>query len=128
MSAPVSVAIRFAEPPDLSAVSTSVVLASKPSGLPPGISVHGELRALVAAGLSPEQALKSAGVNAADALGFSYRIGRIAPGSAADLLIVDGDPLASVTDALRIVGVVRNGRFFSLSGLLERAEAARNVE
>ena len=74
------------------------------------------------------QALKAAGVNAANALGFGYRIGRIAPGSAADLVIVDGDPLANIGDALRIVGIVRNGRFFSVSGLLERAGTAPNVE
>ncbi|MDX1507326.1 MAG: amidohydrolase family protein [Woeseiaceae bacterium] len=128
MSAPVSLANRFTATPDLSAVATSLVLASKPNGLPAGIGVHAELRALVAAGLTEEQALKAAGVNAANALGFGYRIGRIAPGSAADLLIVDGDPLADIGDALNIVGVVRNGRFFSVSGLLERVPAAASVE
>ena len=128
ISPPLNVANRFTETPDLSAVTTSLVLASKPNGLPAGIGVHAELRALVAAGLTEEQALKAAGVNAANALGFGYRIGRIAPGSAADLVIVDGDPLTSIGDALRIVGVVRNGRFFSVSGLLDRATNARNVE
>ena len=128
ISEPVAVANRFTETPDLSAVATNLVLASKANGLPAGIGMHAELRALVAAGLTEAQALKAAGVNAASVLGFGYRIGRIAPGSAADLLIVDGDPLANIQDALRIVGVVRNGRFFSLSGLLDRAAAAASVE
>ena len=43
-------------------------------------------------------------------------------------MIVDGDPLANIGDALKIVGVVRNGRFFSVSGLLDRVAGARNVE
>ena len=83
ISTPVAIASRFTETPDLSAVVSSLVLASKPNGLPPGIGMHAELRALVAAGLSEEQALRTAGVNAANALGFGYRLGRIAPGSAA---------------------------------------------
>ncbi|MFQ5608734.1 MAG: amidohydrolase family protein [Woeseiaceae bacterium] len=128
ISSPQSVARRFSETPDLSAVATSVVLGSLPTGLPAGIALHAELRALVAAGLSEEQALKSAGVNAAGALGFNHRIGRVAVGSAADMLLIDGDPLEDISDAIKIVGVVRNGRFFSVSGLLERAPARESVE
>lgn len=112
---------RFATLPDLSVAASSVVLGSRPNGLPPGIAAHAELRALIAAGLTQTQALKSAGVNSALALGFGLRIGRIAAGAAADLVIVDGDPLAHIDDTLRIVGVVRNGRFYSVSGLVERA-------
>ncbi len=119
---------RFGEPPDASAVATSVVLGSKPSGLPPGIGLHAELRALSAAGLTPRQALIAAGPNAAAALGLNLDIGRIAVGAAADLLLVDGDPLDNVDDTLKIVGVVRNGRFFSTVGLIEIARDAGIVE
>ena len=80
------------------------------------------------AGLTPEQALRAAGVNAASALGVGLQLGRIAVGSAADLVIVDGDPLASIDDALNVVGVVRNGRFFSTIGLLDRVPTAQPVE
>jgi hypothetical protein len=122
---------RFAQTPDLSAAATSVVLGSQPNGLPPGIALHAEFLALVEAGLNAEQTLKAAGINAANALGLGLRLGRIANGAAADLLLVDGDPLADIGDALKIVGVVRNGRFFSVSGLIDRAaaaKAAKNVE
>lgn len=119
---------RFGEPPDASAVATSVVLGSKPSGLPPGIGLHAELRALSAAGLTPRQALIAAGPNAAAALGLNLDIGRIAVGAAADLLLVDGDPLDNVDDTLKIVGVVRNGRFFSTVGLIDIARDAGIVE
>ncbi|MGA8206187.1 MAG: amidohydrolase family protein, partial [Woeseiaceae bacterium] len=86
------------------------------------------LRAMVAAGSDPAAALEAAGKNAAAALGVAAKLGRIAPGACADLVTVDGDPLADVDDAARVVGVVRNGRFFSAIGLIERAKAAGNVE
>ena len=119
---------RFAGPPDLSAAASSVVLGSQPNGLPPGIALHAELRALIAAGLSEPQALKAAGVNGALALGLGLKVGRVAAGAAADLLLIDGDPLERIDDALNIVGVVRNGRFYSVSGLIDRADQARTVD
>ncbi len=122
------IARRFGEPPVIEAGRTSVVLGSRGNGLPAGIGLHAELRALVAAGLRPEQALRAAGVNAAAALGVDPALGRIATGAVADLVFVDGDPLDRVDDALNVVAIVRNGRFFSIAGLIERAEAARNVE
>ena len=55
-------------------------------------------------------------------------MGRIAVGSLADLVVVDGDPLADIGDALRVVGVVRNGRFFSTIGLIDRIGESATVE
>lgn len=125
-SAPV--ARRFSEAPVLSARASSVVLSSSDNGLPPGISLHAEFRALSAAGLQPEQSLRAAGVNAAAALRLDPWLGRIAVGAAADLVFVDGDPLANIEDALNIVAVVRNGRFFSVRGLIDRAQTTESVE
>ena len=114
---------RFVEQPDLSHASATIVLGSNPNGLPPGIALHAEFRALVQAGLKQEQVLRAAGVNAARELGFGLRLGRIAVGAKADLVLVDGDPLADINDTQKVVGVVRNGRFFSAIGLIERAES-----
>jgi imidazolonepropionase-like amidohydrolase len=58
-----------------------------------------ELGWLVKAGLTPAQALAAATTTAADLLGMSDHLGRIAPGYAADLVAVEGDPLANI-DAL----------------------------
>ena len=124
----VSLTRRFAGPPNLSAAAATVVLGSQPNGMPPGVSLHAEFRALVAAGLSAEQALKAAGVNAAGALGLSPRLGRIATGAAADLVLIDGDPLNRIGDTLKIIGIVRNGRFFSVSGLIDRSAKAREAK
>lgn len=119
---------RFGEMPDLSKRASRVVAASQPNDLPPGMALHGEFLALAGAGLSGEQVLRSAGVNAATLLNFGLKLGRIAPGSRADLVIVDGDPLQNVADLRKVVGVVRNGRFFSAIGLIERAEPTAAVE
>jgi len=122
------VARRFSEPPSIERGKTAVVLGSSPNGLPAGIALHAELRALVAAGLRPEQALRAAGVNAAAALGVDPTLGRVATGAVADLILVDGDPLNQTDDAINIVAVVRNGRFFSVAGLIDRVETTPTVE
>ena len=119
---------RFSALPRLGSGRTTLVLGSKPNGLPAGIGLHAEFRALAAAGLTPEQALRAAGVNAASALGLGLQLGRIAVGSLADLVIVDGDPLANIDDALNVVGIVRNGRFFSTIGLIDRVGPSGTVE
>jgi hypothetical protein len=119
---------RFDTNPRLEGGTMTVVLGSKPNGMPPGLGLHAEFRALAAAGLTPEQALRAAGVNAASALGLGLQLGRIAAGSLADLVIVDGDPLADIGDALNVVAVVRNGRFFSTIGLIDRIGRSPSVE
>jgi len=115
---------RFSDSPHLPAGTTTVVAGSKPNGLPPGLALHAELLALEAAGLDAEHVLRAATSNAAVALSANLLLGRIAPGALADLVLVDGDPLASVSDARKVIAVVRNGRFFSVAGLLEKAVAA----
>ena len=119
---------RFSEPPELEGKATGLVIGSKPNDLPPGMALHAEFLALAAAGLDNEQLLRSAGVNAAAYLNLGLHLGRIAPGSRADLVIVDGDPLQQVADLRKVVGVVRNGRFFSAIGLIERVDPPAPVE
>ena len=122
------VARRFGEPQTIEYGKTSVLLGSRSNGMPAGIGTQAELRALVAAGLKPTQALHAGGVNAAAALGVDPRLGRISIGAVADLVFVDGDPLSAIDDAAKVVAVVRNGRFYSVAGLIDRAAAARTVE
>ena len=122
------VARRFTERPRVERGITDTVVGSRANGMPAGIGTHAELRALQAAGLEAEQALRAAGVNAAAALGVDPRLGRIATGAVADLVLVDGDPLRTVDDALSVIAVVRNGRFYSVAGLIDRAAAAAAVE
>ena len=103
----------------------AIVAGSRPNGLPPGIGLHAELRAMYAAGMPVQQILASIGSEAARALRIDGQAGRIEPGLLADLVIVSGDPLHQIGDLIRIVAVIRNGHFYSLVSLLERA---RTVE
>jgi imidazolonepropionase-like amidohydrolase len=73
-----------------------------------GVSLHGELKLLVRAGLTPLEALRAATSIPARHFGLVDR-GRIAPGLQADLLLVDGDPTANIGDTLSISGVWRRG-------------------
>jgi hypothetical protein len=119
---------RHAAIAQLASRSSSVVLGSRPNGLAAGLAMHAELRALAASGLRGDQVLRAGGLNAAKIFGFDPPLGRIAPGALADLVLVAGDPLNEVADSLNIVAVVRNGRFYSLVGLLERAAISASVE
>src|SRR6266536_708271 len=76
-------------------------------GPPPGVDVV-ELALLVEAGLSPAGAVAAATSRAAEHLGLRG-IGRVAPGWAADLLVVDGDPLRDLEALTRARLVSRSG-------------------
>lgn len=119
---------RFSSAPVLKSVAGLIVAGSKPNRMAPGLALHAELRALQAAGLDGSEVLHTAGRNAAQVLGLQNQVGTITPGALADLVLVAGDPLADVGDALNIVAVVRNGRFFSQVSLLERVAAGADVE
>ena len=77
---------------------------SGPSARFPGYFEHLELQMMVMAGMTPEQALRSATSTAADCLGRDD-IGLLQPGRWADFLVLDADPLADIaaTKQLRAV-------------------------
>lgn len=81
------------------------------AGTDAGGWVHGnnaqEIRCLVQAGMSPMQAIVAATGHAAECLGLESQIGTVEPGKRADLVLVDGDPLADVT-------ILEEGRAVSL--------------
>jgi imidazolonepropionase-like amidohydrolase len=62
-----------------------------------------ELGWFVKAGMTPEQALRTATINAADLLGKEKELGAVAPGYLADLVAVEGDPLADINVVLNNV-------------------------
>ena len=75
-----------------------------------GESLHRELELLVEAGLSPLEAISAATRNAAVLLGEEDEWGSLAPGVAADLIVVDGRPDRSIGDTRRIRWVMQAGR------------------
>jgi imidazolonepropionase-like amidohydrolase len=77
-------------------------------GKPHGVLPHG-IAQLVRGGMAPADALASATSVAAGACGLGHRKGRVQPGYDADLLIVDGDPLADIDALTRVDTVILNG-------------------
>ena len=88
--------------------------------VPYGLGLHTELEYLVEAGLTPYQALQTAMVNAAEALGVGDEIGTIEPGKLADLVFVGGDPTRDIKNARDVRAVMRGGRYYDLPTLLRR--------
>lgn len=82
-------------------------------GTDTGVSPHGmnarEFGLLVEAGYSPLEAIRSATVDAAEHLQLAAVAGRIAPGFSADLVAVDGDPLADVGALMDMRFVIARG-------------------
>jgi imidazolonepropionase-like amidohydrolase len=71
-----------------------------------------EVRAHVEIGIDPHTALLAATANAARACGLDDRVGTLAAGMEADILAVDGDPLARITALERPSLIMKAGRRF----------------
>ncbi|MEO6212054.1 MAG: amidohydrolase family protein, partial [Vicinamibacterales bacterium] len=83
---------------------------------PNAVNLHGELMSYTMAGMSAYDALRTATVNPARALALNA--GTIEPGKLADLIIVDGDPLADISNTRKVRRVIANGRVYEMSELL----------
>ncbi len=86
--------------------------------VPPGPSLHRELELLVAAGLTPSQALQVATRNGAIGLDLIDQLGTIEVGKRADLVLLAADPLADIRNTRRIAWVMRDGRRIDPADLL----------
>ena len=94
----------------------------------PGFSTHRELEALVAAGLTPWQALETGTRNVARYFGTMKDTGTIEPGKRADLVLLDADPLADIRNTTRRAGVMLRGRWLSQGEIEARlGEIAKSV-
>lgn len=81
-------------------------------------ALHWELEELVAAGLSPLEAIAAATATAAEVLGLSRELGTIEVGRRADLLILDANPLDDIGNTRRIWRVIQGGRVVDREALL----------
>ena len=84
---------------------------------PPGFSLHLELAIYAAEGLTPLEALRTATLNPAKLLKGTDSLGTVAPGKLADLVLLDANPLADITNTTTIRAVVANGRYFDRAAL-----------
>ena len=87
-------------------------------GVVAGFGDQRELELLVEAGLTPEEAIRVATSNGADFLYAGTRIGTIAPGYQADLVLVRGNPSIDISDVRNVEIVFRNGVGYDPSALV----------
>ncbi len=83
----------------------------------PGFSLHEELELLVKAGFTPLEALQAATVRAADYLGVERRYGTIEEGKAANLVLLDANPLDDIRNSRAIRAVILHGRYLDRTEL-----------
>jgi imidazolonepropionase-like amidohydrolase len=89
----------------------------------PGFSIHRELRRMREAGMTTEQILLSGTRTVGEYFRNEDRFGTIAPGQRADLMLVDGNPLADLGNLARRSGVMVRGRWLPESEIQRRLEA-----
>jgi imidazolonepropionase-like amidohydrolase len=75
--------------------------------------VSKEFGALVGGGLSALDALRAATINGAELTGRDKDIGSIEPGKFADIVAVEGDPLADITVMEKVVFVMKGGEVYA---------------
>ena len=82
-------------------------------GTDSGVYPHGQngrqFAYMVRYGMTPMQAIQSATIRAAELLGKDKELGSIAPGRFADLVAVDGDPLADIHILENVAHVMKGG-------------------
>jgi imidazolonepropionase-like amidohydrolase len=89
----------------------------------PGFSTHRELESLVAAGLTPWQALETGTRNVAKYFGTEQETGTVEQGKRADLVLLDADPLKDIRNTTRRAGVMVRGRWLPQGEIQEGLDA-----
>lgn len=93
----------------------------------PGLALHRELELLVAAGLSPAEALRSATSAAARFLGEEGEFGVVEEGARADLLLLEENPLADISATSSIRAIVARGRWIPPERLVATRDSVRQA-
>jgi imidazolonepropionase-like amidohydrolase len=96
------------------------VLAATHTGDPytvPGATLHDELEQLVAAGLTPAQALESATLAPARLLAWDRAMGTVDMGKVADLVLLGANPLENIRNTRKIEAVFARGKYYSRKDL-----------
>jgi hypothetical protein len=98
----------------------TIVAGSDAPAVPYGLGLHVELEEYVRSGMTPFQALQTATVNAARALGLADELGTIEPGKRADLAFIGGDPLQDIRNTRDVRRVMKGGRIYTVTELIAK--------
>jgi imidazolonepropionase-like amidohydrolase len=91
-------------------------------GIVAGFGDHRQVELLVEAGFTPVEAIQIATLNGAKFLGEEARIGSIAPGKQADLMIVKGNPAANIADMEKVEIVFKDGVGYDSEKLIQSVQ------
>ncbi|MGE0042453.1 MAG: amidohydrolase family protein [Vicinamibacterales bacterium] len=91
-------------------------------GVIPGYSNQREIELLVEAGFSPVEAIRIGTANGAKYLGRDGRVGTLAAGKQADLVVIDGNPAADIADIHKVETVFRQGIGYDPAKLIASVE------
>lgn len=91
-----------------------------------GFTAHTEIENMVAAGMSPMDALVCATRNGADVLGLLDELGTLEPGKSADFVVLDANPLDDITNTRKIDRVFLRGLEVDREGLRAHWTAKMN--
>ena len=84
-----------------------------------GLGAHWEMWMFVQGGMSPREALACATRNGAAYLGMDKDLGSLEPGKLADVVVIDGDPLADIRQSEKVRYTMVNGRLYDANTLDE---------
>jgi imidazolonepropionase-like amidohydrolase len=84
-----------------------------------GFALHRELEDYVTAGVPAPRVLQLATLGAARVMKHDRETGSIAPQKVADLILVDGDPTARISDIRRVVVVIKDGTLYNAGALYQ---------
>ena len=96
-------------------------------GVVPGYSDQRQIELLVEAGFSPVEAISIGTLNGAEYLGRESRIGSVAAGKQADLVVVLGDPSKAIGDIRRVETVFKNGVGYDPQKLIDSVKGQVGV-
>ena len=91
-------------------------------GIVAGFGDLREVELLVEAGFTPVEAIKIASLNGARFLGEDARVGSIAPGKQADLMVVKGNPAANILDIEKVEIVFKDGVGYDSEKLIQSVQ------
>ncbi len=91
-------------------------------GVVPGFGDQREVELLVEAGFAPIEAIRIATWNGAQYLGELDRIGSLAAGKQADMVLINGDPSADIADIEKVETVFKDGVGYDSAKLIESAK------